>query len=75
MQILCEFLNVQWLHFTAVVDKVIIANFQFFSGFYIPKIIKIGSFLTELLKIEMSPLFETRCTLRRRMANRDALFG
>jgi len=34
---LYEFLEVQWLHFTDVVDKVISAHFQFFSGFYIPK--------------------------------------
>jgi len=35
--------------------------FPIFSGFYIPKITTIGSFLTELLKIKMSSLlFETR---------------
>jgi len=42
---------VQWLHFADVMDKVIVAYLQF-SGFYIPKIIKICSFLTELLKIK-----------------------
>jgi len=47
---LCEFLKVQWLHFTGVVDKIITAYFQFFSGFTVPKIIAIGSFSTELLK-------------------------
>jgi len=31
--------------------------FPIFSGFYIPKITIIGSFLTELLKIKMSSLF------------------
>ena len=58
---LCKFLKIQWLHFTDVVDKVAIAYFQFVLGFNISKIIKIGSFLTELLKMEMSLLFETRC--------------
>jgi len=40
MQILCEFLNVQWLHFTAVVDKVIIANFHFFQDSTFQKLLK-----------------------------------
>jgi len=53
---LCEFLRVQWLRFTAVLDKVIIAYFLF-SEFYIPKLIKICSFLTELLKIKIPSLF------------------
>jgi len=30
---------------------------QFFSGFYTTKIIKIGSFLTKLLKIKVSSVF------------------
>ena len=42
--------------FTAVLDKVIIAYFLF-SEFYIPKLIKICSFLTELLKIKIPSLF------------------
>jgi len=29
---LCEFLRVQWLRFTAVLDKVIIAYFLFFQN-------------------------------------------
>jgi len=29
-----------------------ISHFKFFSGFYVPKFIKIGSFLIELLKIK-----------------------
>ena len=40
---LCDFLKVQWLHFAGEMDKVIIAYFPF-SGFYLPKIIKIGYF-------------------------------
>jgi len=43
---------VQWLHFADVVDKVTVAYLQF-SGFYIPKIVKICSFFTELLKIKL----------------------
>jgi len=35
--------------------------FPILSWLHIPKIIKIGLFLTELLKIKMSSLFETRC--------------
>jgi len=50
---LYEFLKVQWLHFTDVVDKVISAHFQFFQDSIYQKIVKIGSFLTELLKIKM----------------------
>jgi len=49
-----------------VADKVIFAYFKFFfSGFYILKIIKIGSFLTELLKIKKNVIvfFETRCII------------
>jgi len=46
----CKFLKVQWLHFTGVVDKVVDCLCQFFSQFCMPKIIKIGLFLTELLK-------------------------
>jgi len=48
-QLLCEFFKVLWLHFTGVMDKVTIAYVNF-SGFCIRKVIKIGSFLTELLK-------------------------
>jgi len=32
--------------------ELIVTYFKFFSGFYVPKIIKIGSFLIELLKIK-----------------------
>jgi len=47
---LFEFLNVQWLHCTGEVDKFILFWREVTSGFYVPKIIKIGSFLTELFK-------------------------
>jgi len=45
------------IHVTGVVDKVIVAYFQFFSGFCLPKTIKIGSFLTELIKTKYSSVF------------------
>jgi len=56
MQITFEFLKVQWLHFAGVADKVMFTYFHF-SGFYTPKISKISSSLTELLKIKMSSPF------------------
>jgi len=49
-----EFVKVRWLHITGVVDKVVVAYFQSCCGFYMTKIVKIGSFLTELLTMKMS---------------------
>ena len=43
---------VQVLHFTSMVDESYNHLFSIFSGFGIPKIIKICLFLTELLKIK-----------------------
>jgi len=40
------FLQEKGLHLTGEVDKFV----RIFSGFHMPKIIKIGSFLTELFK-------------------------
>jgi len=51
-----EFLKVQWLNFTDVMNNVTIAC-QIFSGFHILEVIKIGPFLTELLKLKMPSLF------------------
>jgi len=48
-----EFVKVRWLHITGVVDKVVVAYFQLCCGFYMTKIVKIGSFLTELLTMKM----------------------
>jgi len=44
------FLKVQWLHVTGEADKSVSCSCEIFSGLYVPKIIKIGQFLTELLK-------------------------
>jgi len=40
----------QWLHFTGELDNYVTFWCGCFSGFHIPKNIKIGSFLTELFK-------------------------
>ena len=45
---LSGFPKVKWLNLTGEVDKSVRCSCQFFSGFNIPKIIKIGQFLTEL---------------------------
>ena len=37
---ICEFLKVHWLHFTDVVDKVIIAYFQFFQDSMYQNVLK-----------------------------------
>jgi len=42
--------EVKWVHLTGEVDKSVRCLCQFFSGFDIPKSIKIGQFLTELFK-------------------------
>jgi len=44
------FLKVQWLHVTGEADKSVSCSCEIFSGLYVPKIIKIGQFLTVLLK-------------------------
>jgi len=44
------FFNVNWLHPTGEVDKSVSCSCQLFSGFNVPKLIKIGQFLTELFK-------------------------
>jgi len=44
------FPKVKWLHLTGEVDKSVEFSYQIFSGFNVPKIIKMGKFLTELLK-------------------------
>ena len=43
------------------VDKSVRFSCQIFSGFNLPKIIKIGYFLTELLKNKRWTFFGTRC--------------
>ena len=44
------FLKVQWLHLTGEVDKSVRFACEIFSRFNIPKIIKIGLFLTVIQK-------------------------
>ena len=44
------FPKVKWLHLTGEVDKSVKCSYQIFSGFYIPKIIRVGYFLIELIK-------------------------
>ena len=44
------FPKVKWLHLAGEVDKSVRFSCQIFSGFNVPKIIKIGYFLTELFK-------------------------
>ena len=44
------FPKVKWLHLTGEVGSSVICSCQIFSGFNMPKIIKIGSFLTEIFK-------------------------
>jgi len=44
------FPKVKWLHLTGEVDKSVRYSRQIFPGFNVPKIIKIGLFLTELFK-------------------------
>jgi len=44
------FPNVNWLHLAGEVGKFVRYSCQIFSGFKVPKIIKIGQFLTELFK-------------------------
>jgi len=44
------FPKVKWLHLTGEVDKSVTYSCQILSGFNVPKIIKIGQFLTELFK-------------------------
>ena len=44
------FPKVKWLHLTGKVDKFVRCLCQIFLGFNVPKIIKIGQFLTELFK-------------------------
>jgi len=42
--------KVKWLNFTGEEEKSARLSCQIFSGFNMPKIIKIGQFLTELFK-------------------------
>ena len=42
--------KVKWLHLIGAVKKCVRFLCQIFSGFKIPKIIKIGQFLTELFR-------------------------
>jgi len=44
------FPKVKWLHLAGEVDKSVRFSCQIFSEFNVPKIIKIGYFLTELFK-------------------------
>jgi len=44
------FRKVKWLPLTGEVDKSVRLSCETFGGFNMPKIIKISSFLTELLK-------------------------
>ena len=44
------FPKVKWLHLRGEVDKSVKCSCQVFLGFNIPKIIKMGQFLTELFK-------------------------
>ena len=41
--------TLQWLHFRREVDKSKIAYIQIYSGFFVPELIQISSFWTELL--------------------------
>jgi len=54
------FPKVKWLHLTGEVDKSVRYLCQIFSGFNIPKLIKIGQFLTELLKNKKVDVFGTQ---------------
>jgi len=45
------FPKVKWLHLTGEVDKSVRYSRQIFPGFNVPKIIKIGLFLTVIQKI------------------------
>jgi len=44
------FPKVKWLHLTGEVDKSVRFSYQIFSGFNMPKIVKIVKFLIELFK-------------------------
>ena len=44
------FHEVQWRHFSGVVDRFKNTYVEFFSGFCVPKIIQIGLFFMELIK-------------------------
>jgi len=44
------FPKIKWLHLTGDVKKSVRFSFQIFSGFNVPKIIKITYFLTVLLR-------------------------
>ena len=57
------FPQVKWLRLTGEVDKSVRCSCQIFSGFNIPKIIKIGQFLTELFKNKKVDVFGTQDTL------------
>ena len=55
---LCEFLKVQWLHFTCVVDKVIVAYFQFFRILH-TKNYRSWPVLTEVFKVSVIAFWNT----------------
>jgi len=57
------FPKVKWLHLTGEVDKSVRCSCQIFSRFNVPKIIKIGQFLTELFKNKKVDVFGTQDTL------------
>ena len=53
---------VKWLRLTGEVDKFVKLSCQIFSGFNVPKVIKIGYSLTELFKkIKMRTFCGTQC--------------
>jgi len=56
------FPKVKWLHLTGEVDKSVRCSCQILSGFNIPKIIKIGQFLTVIQKNKKVGVFhDTGC--------------
>ena len=44
------FPKVKWLHLTGEVDKSVKCSYQIFSGFYIPKIIRVGYFFDRVIQ-------------------------
>jgi len=58
-----EFHKVKWLHLTNEVDKSVRYSCQFVSGFNCPKVIKIGSLLTELFKKIKRWTFWAQCSV------------
>jgi len=54
---ICEFLKVQWLHFTGVVDKMIIAYVNFFTILHAKNYCNLFIFERVIKKIKTSSLF------------------